>query len=239
MNEGSGTTIADSSLNGLDGTYNGSPADWELINIPDTSFDYSNTPRIVDVAVTALTHLCIPIDPAWGLDGNAVGIPVLAPQINGNNAPCENTQESYTVSSSGTQDVFWSVTNGTILQGQDSTTAIIQWSTAGNGGLTVEQCNFYDTLSVTINTCTAISQLQSDRDFQLYPNPTTGIVNIKSTNGRKLNIIQVFNTIGEKVLDLKNNAEEMTIDLSKVGKGVYLINIIDDQNRNTLNRIVY
>lgn len=31
-------------------------------------------PRIVDVAVTALTHLGIPIDPAWGLDGRAVGL---------------------------------------------------------------------------------------------------------------------------------------------------------------------
>ena len=29
---------------------------------------------IVDVAVTALTHLGIEIDPAWGLDGNVVGL---------------------------------------------------------------------------------------------------------------------------------------------------------------------
>ena len=31
-------------------------------------------PGIVDVAVTALAHLGIPIDPAWGLDGKAVGL---------------------------------------------------------------------------------------------------------------------------------------------------------------------
>ena len=31
-------------------------------------------PEIVDVAVTALTHLGVPIDPAWELDGRAVGI---------------------------------------------------------------------------------------------------------------------------------------------------------------------
>ncbi|NNG15214.1 MAG: hypothetical protein HKM89_01955 [Gemmatimonadales bacterium] len=31
-------------------------------------------PRIVDVAVTALTHLGIEIDSAWGLDGRAVGL---------------------------------------------------------------------------------------------------------------------------------------------------------------------
>ena len=32
------------------------------------------TPQIVDVAVTALTHLGIEIDPAWRLDGKAVGL---------------------------------------------------------------------------------------------------------------------------------------------------------------------
>ena len=32
------------------------------------------TPRVLDIAVTALTHLGIDIDPAWGLDGRAVGI---------------------------------------------------------------------------------------------------------------------------------------------------------------------
>ena len=31
-------------------------------------------PEIVDVAVTALVHLGVPIDPAWGLDGKAVGL---------------------------------------------------------------------------------------------------------------------------------------------------------------------
>jgi predicted AlkP superfamily pyrophosphatase or phosphodiesterase len=32
------------------------------------------TPEVVDVAVTALTHLGIAIDPAWELDGKAVGL---------------------------------------------------------------------------------------------------------------------------------------------------------------------
>lgn len=36
--------------------------------------DYSNTPKLVDVAVTALHHLCIPVQAEWNLDGEAVGI---------------------------------------------------------------------------------------------------------------------------------------------------------------------
>jgi len=38
---------------------------------PDSTwmYDYSNTPRLTDVPVTALTHLCVPIDNNWQLDG--------------------------------------------------------------------------------------------------------------------------------------------------------------------------
>ena len=32
-------------------------------------WDYSNTPRLVDVPVTALTHMCVPIEDEWDLDG--------------------------------------------------------------------------------------------------------------------------------------------------------------------------
>ena len=74
LNEGGGAgTVIDSSPTGEDGTIAG--ATWEVAD--DTNmvwiYDYSGTPRQVDVAVSALEHMCIPIDPAWGLDGNIFG----------------------------------------------------------------------------------------------------------------------------------------------------------------------
>jgi len=35
-------------------------------------YDYSNTPRPVDISITALTHLCIPILDEWDLDGESL-----------------------------------------------------------------------------------------------------------------------------------------------------------------------
>ena len=35
-------------------------------------YDYASTPRLPDVPVTALTHLCIPIDSSWSLDGTSL-----------------------------------------------------------------------------------------------------------------------------------------------------------------------
>ncbi|MGK0366231.1 MAG: hypothetical protein ACI85O_003304, partial [Saprospiraceae bacterium] len=69
MNEGMGSTVADFSPNGNNGLSTG--AEW---NIPDsiTSYDYSNTPRTPDMAVSALTWLCVPISPDWNLDGQSL-----------------------------------------------------------------------------------------------------------------------------------------------------------------------
>ena len=74
LNEGSGTMAIDY-LGGsglANGTINNatwSPPDstWA----PDSTwvYYYNNTPRLTDISVTALTHLCIPIDNNWQLDG--------------------------------------------------------------------------------------------------------------------------------------------------------------------------
>ncbi len=43
--------------------------------IPDTiavQYDYSNTPRIPDIAVSALTHFCVPLEANWALDGHSL-----------------------------------------------------------------------------------------------------------------------------------------------------------------------
>ena len=69
FNEGTGTTMAFDYVGGFgipNGTINNST--WYS---PDSTwiYDYTDTPRIVDVPVTALTHLCIPINSSWQLDG--------------------------------------------------------------------------------------------------------------------------------------------------------------------------
>ena len=66
LTEGTGVEISNSTNNGLAGVVQG--AEWQQ---PESliTFDYSNTPRIVDMAVTAMDHMCLSIDPNWNLDG--------------------------------------------------------------------------------------------------------------------------------------------------------------------------
>ncbi len=60
--------LVDASGNALDASYDG--PSW---TVPEEtiSYDYSSTPRIEDMAVTALTHLCQAIEDDWLLDGQS------------------------------------------------------------------------------------------------------------------------------------------------------------------------
>ena len=67
MNSDSGSSITrDESGNGNHGNLNG--AIWQTPQ-PIEIDDYSGTPRLVDVPMTAIFHLCIPVESAWNLDG--------------------------------------------------------------------------------------------------------------------------------------------------------------------------
>ena len=74
MTEGDGSvTIADVSGTNANGTIDG--AEWQsaVDTISVWTYDYSTTPKQVDFAISALEHLCIPIDSAWDLDGQPFG----------------------------------------------------------------------------------------------------------------------------------------------------------------------
>lgn len=72
IDEGSGTVLVDgqatSNLNIVGGS------NWLASNNSMNCTDYSATPRIIDLAPSAMKHLGIAIDPLWSLDGECFGV---------------------------------------------------------------------------------------------------------------------------------------------------------------------
>jgi hypothetical protein len=63
-------------------------------------------------------------------------------------------------------------------------------------------------------------------NLNIYPNPTLGLVNVKSKE--KINTISISNIVGKQILfteDFRGN----TIDLSSLDKGIYFISISTDK----------
>ena len=59
--------------------------------------------------------------------------------------------------------------------------------------------------------------------FSLYPNPTTGIINIKNEAALEIMSIQVFNLLGNRVLTDKEQID--LLDISALKSGVYILTI--------------
>ncbi|MDO6603767.1 alkaline phosphatase family protein [Arenibacter palladensis] len=70
LTEGSGALITDASPTAAHGTLSGGEWRDATITTIETIGNFEHTPRTVDVVKTVLTHLCIPISPSWGLEGN-------------------------------------------------------------------------------------------------------------------------------------------------------------------------
>ncbi len=84
LNEGANSsTAADLSKSDLKGNIEG--ATWKNATVGETvvEYDYSETPRQVDVVPTALEYLCIPIDAGWELDGKIQGVECVPPIVTG------------------------------------------------------------------------------------------------------------------------------------------------------------
>ena len=67
--------------------------------------------------------------------------------------------------------------------------------------------------------------------FNVYPNPTTGMVTVE---GENINAIAIYTSAGQLV----NIVRENRVDMSSFGAGVYFFNIIDNANNTTIQRVV-
>lgn len=69
--------------------------------------------------------------------------------------------------------------------------------------------------------------------FSIYPNPTTGILKIKS----KISIskIEVYNQLGQQIL---SNSGKTQIDLSKLSSGIYFLKIIGTNGKSGTTKII-
>lgn len=87
------------------------------------------------------------------------------------------------------------------------------------------------------NKITAIATKESA--YKVAPNPTNGITNliIEDYNSEINYTVQVYNSQGQKLKDIRLNSSETSIDLSKEASGIYFIQIFDGTNVSSLKTI--
>ena len=75
---------------------------------------------------------------------------------------------------------------------------------------------------------TGIEESNYELDLQLYPNPTSGIIDINSKDSRIIgSTIEIVDLIGKQVASYQLSTTSQRIDISKLQKGTYIYTIKD------------
>jgi len=147
---------------------------------------------------------------------------------NGNNTVLTSTAAGGT----GTYDYTWAPSTNLSSTTNDTTTA----SPTANQAYTISvedtrNCTASDNVSVTVVDCSGLDQIKEVTSFNLYPNPSDGIVNFGLVFNKKTNdlMVQIFNANGQLVLTKDYNKPGIDVkdvfDLTTSAPGNYMFMI--------------
>jgi hypothetical protein len=121
---------------------------------------------------------------------------------------------------------------GGVYSGAGVSSGVFSPSTVGVGTYTItysytdgNNCTNSGTDEITVDACTGIQTLDAEV-FTMYPNPTKGILTVKTPvlNTR----VTLFDTNGKKVFTQTTSSLETHLDVSHLADGVYQVNIISN-----------
>jgi len=99
-------------------------------------------------------------------------------------------------------------------------------TTTGFGGSIGENYSLTQHPGLLVCGAAAVNNVENNNNVNIYPNPTTGMVNISlDANAEKLDKIIVVNLLGQQVktIQVSGNQHNFSIDLSGMGKGIYFV----------------
>ncbi len=149
------------------------------------------------------------------------------------------------------------VSNSSVLCAGDWTTVYVNgastysWSNGGTGyvqiitpsvsttysiiGSSATGCTNTAVFSQSVMICTAIAKINSTEleTVNVYPNPSTGILNVEIVAANEAVNIQMTNTLGQIVLDEKTKNNKSSYNISHLPNGIYFITL--NQIKSTKN----
>jgi len=135
---------------------------------------------------------------------------------------------------------FWTGPNGFSSNQQNpvvSTNATMAMEGTYSVVATVNDCSSIpETTDVTVNPTTSVNDIADNSKFLIYPNPSSGIINIEFSdiNNTTKGSLSVYDNIGKivfsKKLDFKGNTFNTQLDISNYENGIYFIRIENGGN---------
>ncbi len=137
-------------------------------------------------------------------------------------------------STSGDNIIYeWGTVGGEILSGQG--TNKIEVSKVGTYSLSVidkeTSCASFTSISVISDCDLSSPEFEFSSQFDLLPNPANEVVAVSSKNNQKIQSVQIYNLIGQLVL--QTSVVDSEINISALSKGTYLLNVLSNKDNFT------
>ena len=79
-----------------------------------------------------------------------------------------------------------------------------------------------------------VGSVVADNDVTIYPNPANDIINVQ---GEDIQYVEIYNSIGLKVLDKNVNNSE-SINIAGFASGIYFVRVVDREGNISTTKIV-
>jgi uncharacterized protein (TIGR02145 family) len=101
----------------------------------------------------------------------------------------------------------------------------MSYNSANIMGIGFDKRNGFSVRCLMDSTTSQINEIFNDNSFHIFPNPAIDRVYIYCPSRKHLKI-QVYNIIGEKIIQSELTGGNIEIDISSLSKGIYLIRLV-------------
>jgi hypothetical protein len=102
----------------------------------------------------------------------------------------------------------------------------------------VTTCSSSAVVTVNVSTCTGINE-QVAYNVNVYPNPTTGVLNITLTSElTKNSTLEIYDAIGKLIVTEVLSNELNTFNLSNLSNGIYTFKVLNNTNMVKLGKLI-
>jgi hypothetical protein len=210
---------------------------YTLVPTGASSYTYSSGSNVV--TPTSTTSYSVTGANSFGCVGSGVGTVTVntLPTVTAttpNTLIC-NGEIAYLTANSTATNVSWSTGQTTSnISVSPTVTSTYYVNVTDNNGCTSNAAS----VLVTVNACIGVQELVSDK-VSVYPNPSTGVLNITLTGALAQHTsIEVYDAIGKLVLAKSLTNEMNTINISNLDNGIYLFKILNNSSAVKIGKLV-
>lgn len=198
-----------------------------------TTYTWDSGATTTSISVTPTTTTTYSVSGTLNtcLDSKTISISVNPLPVVTTNTGSICLGESFTITPSGASTYSYSSGSSIVSPSVTTNYTVTGTNTVG--------CSSSAVSSVTVNACVGVIELENNNKVSIYPNPTSGIINVNFDNliNDEMNI-QITNSIGQLLFNEKVKTIHSTYNLQKLPAGLYFVNIVKNNKVVAIQKII-